>query len=378
MGWLNSGAEKRSAAADVDDMPSTRVVTPDTATYLAPVFSSIRAIVDYVSTLPLDFYRREPDGTRSAIAMPELFRNIDDEYGIENWIGQGIYATVTRGNAVGRITATSGYNGARVLPTMIEWAKDWSAIDDREQIPWWHLDGRPASPSTVAHIPWLVPHGRRLGLSPIQHFATLVAAGLSAQEYADVKRGGGIPPSILKNVMQVLDPKAAEKVRDRAGASFASGKPFVTGKDWDLSIVSIPPAQAQFIETLKLSATQIAAIYGIDPREVGGGASDSLTYTNDESRARNRAHNMRPYIVRFEQAIARWLPGGQAVRLDVGETIRADIKTQTEIVGSKLKDGRLSLNEALALEGRPPVAGGDYRNIPRSPSEPVNREGVDA
>ncbi len=372
MGWLRSSEQR--AATDVDDIPTSRVVTPTSATYLAPVFASIRSIVDYVSTPPLDFYRRESDGSRTPIAMPELFRNIDLEYGIENWIGQGVYSTVTRGNAVGRITATTGF----ALPAMIEWAQDWSAIDDRALDPWWYLDGKPATPATVAHVPWLVPNGRRFGLSPIQHYATLVAAGLSAQEYADVKRGGGIPPSILKNVMQVLDPTAAEKVRDRAAAAFATGKPFVAGKDWDLSIVSIPPAQAQFIETLKLTATQIAAIYGIDPREVGGSASDSLTYSNDESRARNRAHNMRPYIVRFEQAIARWLPGGQAVRLDVGETIRADIKTQTEIVGAKLKDGRLSLNEALALEGRPPVEGGNFRNIPRSLTEPVNREGVDA
>lgn len=377
MGWL-SGAETRSMSDDWIDGTGTAVpVTTERATYLTPVFASIRSIVDYVSTLSPQFFRREKDGEtlkNVPIATPELFRNIEDEYGTEIWLGQAMYATVTAGNAVGRITRTSGYSGARILPAMIEWARDWSANDERDT-PWWYIDGQGVPPDLVAHIPWLVPTGRLLGMSPIEHYAAMAAAGLSAQEYADVKRGGGIPPAVLKNQMQVLDPKAAEKVQGRAVQSFASGKPFVTGKDWDLSIVSVPPAQAQFIETLKLTASEIAAIYGLDPREVGGSADDSLTYSNDESRARNRAHNMRPYIKRLELAVARWLPAGQFMRLDVAETIRPDIKTQTDIVGAKLQDGRLSLNEARILDDRPPVEGGDFHKIPRPPSEPVTREG---
>lgn len=377
MGWLTNGAEKRATTADdADTMSTARTVTPDRATYLTPVFASIRTIVDYVATLTPKFYRPEGDSA-VRISTPELFRNIELEYGIENWLGQAMYATVTDGNAVGLVTSTSGYGDGN-LPLMVRWVWDWSPVLNEHGNDWWYLEGQPVPARRVAHIPWLVPEGRLLGMSPIEHYAAIVSAGLSAQEYADVKRGGGIPPAVLKNQMQVLDGKAAEKVQGRAVTSFASGKPFVTGKDWDLEIVSVPPAQAQFIQTLKLTASQIAAIYGIDPREVGGDAGDSLTYSNDESRSRNRAHNLRPYIKRLEQAVARWLPGGQFMRLDVAETIRPDIKTQTEIIGAQLKDGRLSLNEALALDDRPPVPGGDFRNIPRPSSEPVNREGVDA
>ncbi|MFD6178102.1 MULTISPECIES: phage portal protein [unclassified Isoptericola] len=373
MGWLNAGVEKRAAGDEwIDTAGTAQTITTERATYLTPVFASIRTIVDYVSTLTPRFYRPDGAGGVVEIGTPELFRNIELEYGTENWLGQAMYATVTDGNAVGRIRSVSGYGGN--LPLMIEWSRDWSPTNDEHGTRWWYLNGAQTPASQVAHIPWLVPEGRLLGMSPIQHYASIVAAGLSAQEYADVKRGGGIPPAVLKNQMQVLDGKAAEKVQSRAVTSFASGKPFVTGKDWDLTIVSVPPAQAQFIETLKLTASEIAAIYGLDPREVGGNAGDSLTYSNDESRARNRAHNMRPYIKRLELAVARWLPGGQFMRLDVAETIRPDIKTQTDIIGAKLKDGRLSLNEALALDDRPPIAGGDYRNVPRPDPAPATRQ----
>jgi len=363
MGWLNPRpGEVRDATGGWVTAGNSGAVSVQSATHLVPVFAAIRSIVDYVSTVPVTFHRENPDGTKTLISPPALIQNVSLEYGtLGNWLGQAAYGIATRGNAVGRITAVGNYTTGQ--PTMIEWAMDWSA-NDYYGPPSWFLNGAPAAPPTVAHIPWLVPNGRRLGMSPIQHGAVTMRAALSAQEYADVKRGGGIPPAILKNNMQVLDAAAAGAVQDRAVSSFASGKPFVSGKDWDLSIVSIPPVQAQFIEVMKMSASQIAALYGIDPREVGGEASDSLSYTNDESRALNRAHNMRPYLARIENAVSSWLPGGQTMRFDIGATIRADVSTQTAIIGAKIADGRLSVNEARAMEDKPPVDGGDYHDVP--------------
>jgi HK97 family phage portal protein len=215
-------------------------------------------------------------------------------------------------------------------------------------------------------------------MSPIEHFAKVISAGLSAQEYADVRRGGGLPPSVLKNNERTLDPAQAEQVQSRLIAALKRGEPFVTGRDWDLTAVTIPPNHAHFIETLKLSANQTAAIYGIDPTEIGGEAANSLTYSNEEHRQINRAANMRPYIVRVEKAIDRLLPGPQFVKLNTDATIRSDIKTRTEVVGAQIKDGRKSVNEARALEDEPSVLGGDFHNVP-SPmavAAPLNRNGV--
>ena len=136
---------------------------------------------------------------------------------------------------------------------------------------------------------------------------------------------------------------------------------------------TIPPNHAQFIETMKLSANQIAAIYGIAPEEVGGEPANSLTYQNEEMRQTVRAHNVRPYISRLEQAFNRVLPERQFVKLNIDATVRADIKTRTDVVGAQIADGRLSVNEARALEDRPPVAGGDFHNVPAPKAEPTVR-----
>ncbi|MEY3734091.1 MAG: hypothetical protein RL347_1450 [Actinomycetota bacterium] len=350
--------------------PSPQPVTASSATYLAPVFASIRHIVDYASTCPVDFYQYNSDGSRVPATTPDLYKSICDEIGWETWIGQMAYGLLTLGNAVGRSTRINGFG----RPGMVEWAESWSGGDFGAPIA---IDGAIGSPATIVHVPWIVPPGRRMGLSPIGHYASIVRAGLAAQEYADLKRGGGLPPTWLKNVAKTIPNDVAAQMKVRAAASFASGQPFVHGSDWEFGIVSIPPNHVQFIETMKMSANQIAAIYGIDPREVGGQANNGLDYTNNETRAIDRATNALPYLVRMERAVDRMLAAQVHMKFNIDARIRADIKTRTEVVGAQIADGRLSVNEARALDDRAPIPGGDYHNVPSPGKEAAStREGT--
>jgi HK97 family phage portal protein len=347
-----------------------RTVSTEKSTYLGPVFSALRHIVDYVSTLPLDAYRMDGDTRTELNTLPLLLRSQNDigRAGVGQWFGQAAYGLATAGNAVGWIAETDGFG----FPSVVNWLRrEWWTFDEINKQ--WYVGGQPVGSSQLVHIPWIVPTGHTLGLSPIEHYAALTRAGLSAQDYADVRRGGGLPPSVLKNSAMTIQSDAAAVISDRAAAAFKSGKPFVTGSDWDLNVTVIPPSHAQFIETLKLTATQIASIYGIDPREIGGDAAGSLTYSTDESRPLNRANDMRPYIVRLENAFNRLLPERQFVKLNVDATFRTDLKTRTDVIGAQLADGRLSLNEARALEDRPPVTNGDFHNGPAPTAAPITR-----
>lgn len=347
-------------------------VNDSTAPRLAPLFAAHRHIVDFISTLPVDTYRRDGKA-RTEVSAPPLLQDpeLPGGPGLISWLGQAAYG-LAGGNAVGWIVSVDGYG----YPTRIEWLHwtDWSFDEQRKQ---WYVRGRPVASSQLVHIPWIVPPGKTLGLSPIEYYATTIRAGLSAQEYADLKRGGGLPPAQVKNNQKTLTPEQTDLVRKRVVTSFAKGEPFVTGSDWDLTAITIPPNQAQFVETLKMSANQIAAAFGIDPTEVGGTPGSSLTYSTEELRQINRAANMRPYIVRIENGLSRYLPQRQFIRLNVDANMRVDIKTRTEVTGQKLKDGRMSVNEARALEDESPVPGGDFYNVPAPKTEPTNRnEGV--
>lgn len=323
------------------------VVNEKTAPRFSPYFAAMRHIMDYVSTLPVDFYSGQGKGAVQ-INRPELIRNVEDTIGLETWLGQIAHGYVTRGNAVGKATAVGGYG----RPIMVEWASDWSGGDDSPI----YIKGQEVSPNLLVHSPWLVPAGKRMGLSPVMYLAAIISAGLSAQDYADVKRGGGIPPAILKNTRLQIDAEPARKIQRAAMKAFASGEPWVSGSDWDLSFPQIPPSHAKFLELLNLTKSDVAAVFGIDPREIGGdAAAGSITYSNDESKALNRAHDMRPYLVRIERAVSRLLPVSQYMRFNIDATIRADIKTRAEVDGLKVADGRLNVNEARAHDDLAPL-----------------------
>lgn len=364
--------EARSHWFGTDTYPSGKHhVNEHTALRLAPVFAAYRHIVDYTSSLPIDAYVGD-GANRKERSLPQLLASQDDEGGpgLVTWIGQAVFGLAS-GNAVGWKTRVDGFG----YPTDVAWLhwNQWSYDELSRQ---WYVFGEPVPSSQIVHIPWIVPPGRRLALSPIEHQAAIICAGMSAQEYADLKRGGGIPPAVLKNNSKTISPDAADTVKQRATASFARGEAFVTGSDWDLSLLTIPPNQAQFVETLKMSANQIAAAYGIDPTEVGGQAANSLTYSTEELRQINRAANMRPYLTRLERGLSRLMPLKQFIKFNIDATMRVDLKTRTEVIGAQIADGRLSVNEARALEDNPPVTGGDFHNVPAPTAAPASREGA--
>lgn len=356
------------------DVPYGRLIDDHRATRLSYVYSAIRFLVDYISTLPLDSYRANGDGTQVPIARPALFRNLDapGQPGLVQWLGQAVFGMAVHGQAVGFITQTDGLG----FPTMVRWVRktDWQ-FDESTKL--WLISGEPVPSDRIVHIPWVVPAGCTVALTPIEVYAQIIRAGLSAQEYADMRRGGGVPPVHLKNTARTLLPDDADKASKRAAATFAAGRPFVTGNDWDLTVPMIPPNYAQFIETMKLGATQIAGIYGISPEEIAGESANSLDYKTEESRELRRASDARPWLIRLEQAFNRILPMQQFVKLNVDATMRSDVKTRTDVIGAKLADGRLSVNEARALDDMPGIGTqGDTYNVggTQKPTQPPQEQ----
>ena len=332
-------------------------VSQERALALTPVFAANRHITDFCSTLPLKAYRRISEDERQPIALPPLFASLKTQGKLIPWIGQSISSVAIRGNAVGLIAATDGFG----FPLNISWlSMDRVHVDDSTGAPQWFVDGRAVSRLDIVHIPWITVPGRTLGLSPIEYYAATINAGLSAQSFGnDWFAGGGFPPAVFQNTEKTLAPEAADTIRARLAISIRRREPLVTGKDWNYTPITIPPEQAQFIETQKLSANQVAAIYGIDPDEIGGEAANGLTYSNEETRQIKRAANMRPYLTRFEEAFAAMLPERQFVRFNTDAVIRVDTKTRHEVYKIQHEIGLTTQNERRAKEDLPPLPGGD-------------------
>jgi HK97 family phage portal protein len=337
------------------DVSAISASTINSALRLAPVYAATRLIADQFAAAPLRAYKVAPDGTRGRMdRQPSLITAPSGTVSAFTWKYQAITSVLLRGNAYGVITSTDA-NG---WPTTIEWLNpDKVTVDESLAAPRYFYDGRPLDRLSVVHIPGYVVAGSCVGASPLTAFKTVIETGLRAQEFGnDWFKNGAVPGGILKNTNQSIGPEVAQAARDRFKAATRGRELFVTGSDWDYSTLSVPADEARFIETLKLTATQIANVYGVPPERVGGETGSSMTYGNREQDSLDLVtYGLRPWFVRFEEALSSLMPRPQYAKFNIDAIVRADLLTRMQAHEIATRVGLETNDEAREIEDRPPL-----------------------
>lgn len=323
---------------------------------LVPLYAAVRLIADQFSSTPLHGYRERPDGTRERMARQPSVLSAAPWGSMTTWKKQCIVSLLTWGNAYGLVTGV----GANGWPSQIQWlAPGLVSVDDAQPgvRPTYYYEARPVPFESMVHVPWIVPAGRAKGLSPIAYFRVLWETGAAAQQGArDWYINGAVPSVHFKNEERTLDAPQAAEAKARYKAAVTGRDALVTGKDWGLTTIGLPADEARFIEQLKLTATQIASIYGVPPEEIGGERGSSLQYSTlemDDLRLAGRT--MRPWYVAVEDALTQIMPRPQYAKFNADALIRADLKTRMEAHVVAQEAGIETLDEARHVEDKPPM-----------------------
>jgi HK97 family phage portal protein len=166
-------------------------------------------------------------------------------------------------------------------------------------------------------------------------------------------------------------------MRERFAESVRGRQPLVTGADWAYNAIAVNAEESQFLDTIKATATQIAAIYGVPAEMVGGDPGGSMTYANVEQSAINFAtFTLRPWVTRIEQALSALMPRSQYVRFNVDAMIRTDMKSRYEVYQIARNIGAKNIDEIRALEDETPLPDGkgqDYTPLARSAASGESR-----
>lgn len=342
-------------------------VSQDMALSLSSVFAAVRLLAQSISTLPVKAYRRGPDQRVPMPNLPQLFDLLVTDGTLVPWLHRCVTSLALRGNAFGLIISRDGYG----FPTVIDWIDPSRvAADDRPGETGWLIDGRSVARTEVVHIPLFPVAGKRLGLSPISSFAESVGVGLKAQQYAaGWFDAGGFPTGTFKNSEQTVNPEQAEQIKARLNSAIMSRSPLVFGRDWDFQTISVPPEEAQFVQTMKMTTNQIAAIYGIPPEMIGGESGSSMTYANVEQQSINFVmFTLRPWLVVLESAFSALLPDRQYVKFNSDALIRADLKTRWEVNQIRVTMGAANIDEIRAQEDLPPLPNGQGQQYGPQPA----------
>lgn len=379
--WLvgveTRGAAEKRAITSVPwnqggPMPGGGAVSVDRALRLAPVFAAGRILSSNLAAAPLRQFRETSDGVQQ-LPLSSLFVSPSTQGNLHDWIKRAVLSMVYRGNAVGYVTARDwlGY------PTMVEWLPmDWVQVLDSMPYgegsfvnPIWYVLGNRVDPNDIVHIPWFTIPGKVLGLSPIGAFASMASTSLAAQEYMEAWHStGGVPPGTFKNTAKKVDQQEAAVIKARLVEAIRSRQPIVHGSDWDYEAIAVPAYEAQFIATLKLGATQIAAIYGVPPELIGGETGGSMSYSSPEQREIELIQlTLKPWMATLESHLSMLTPRGQCVKFDSDALIHLDPLTRWAIAEKQRLIGSHNIDEIRGREYMPPLPNGqgrDYTPLP--------------
>ncbi|HWJ10989.1 MAG TPA: phage portal protein [Nocardioides sp.] len=337
--------------------PRPSVVNSESAIRLIPLFACVRILADQIASLPLQAYRKNGD-RREQISPPRLVDQPAARDDLFQWLHKCVVSLALRGNAYGLIVERDGFG----FPTMIEWLNpDEVYVDElRPTMPVYYWLGHRVPTEDIVHIPWFVMPGKVVGLSPVAAFATSIGVGIAATQYgAQWFDNGGTPPGVMKNTTKTLNPGEAETVSERLVARIRAGKPLVIGSDWDFTALKVSPEESQFIETMKMNATQIAAIYGVPAEKVGGETGGSLNYTTVEANQLDMATStLRPWLVRLESAFSRLMPERVFLRFNADAMIRTSLLDRYKAHDLAIAAGWRNRDEVRAIEDLPPIPGG--------------------
>jgi HK97 family phage portal protein len=326
--------------------------------------------------MPIKVYRQLPSGEAQRIFSSSLLGNPISGGGpqvsgtLYDWLFAGSTSALLWGNAWGLITNRSGVPGhdGNGLPTSVAWLPpDRISVQDDEQQPENPLrarvyyQGKLMNREELVHLPAFALPGRLEAISPIRAFAMLWGQGLDALKYtSDWFINGGFPPGTFQNINEEVDSQQAKEIRRMLTDTLRERQPLVYGRDWDYKPVVVPQDEAVFIKSMQLNATQVAAIFGVQPYRVGGTRNDGMTYSNVTQNLLDELQStLKPWLTRWEHLLTGLLPSTQYAKFDVDALLKMDPHTRTQVYQIQRNIGTRTANEIRAEDDMTPVQGGD-------------------
>jgi HK97 family phage portal protein len=328
-------------------------VNPTTAMQHSAVWACVNLIAGSISTLPLAAYR---DGEETPLAaLPPILRVPAAGCSLPDFLYAALQALLLRGNCYGLIVDRSG---AGLLPSQVELlANDRVQVETNSRIIW-RIDGTEVDPASIWHVKAFTAPGQVLGLSPIQHARQAIGLGLGAEKYAAKFFGeSAIPSGILTSDHQIRQEeadvyKARWRQRHQGGRDIA-----VLGGGARFQAITIPPEEAQFLETTQANVRTIARYFGVQPELIGADSGNSLTYANVEQRALDfLTFGLWPWLVRLETALSALLSSTTTVKFNAAALVRTDLLTRYQAHESAIRAGWKLRSEVRELEDLPPIA----------------------
>lgn len=221
----------------------------------------------------------------------------------------------------------------------------------------------------VFHVPFMSPGGL-VGISALQAFRESLGNALAAEDASSALFANGVRLTGIVKAKGKLADGGADRLKDMFRAKFAgidrTGDVAVLDQDADFTPLTIPPDDAQLLESRQWSVTEIARMVGVLPHMIGDTERSTSWGSGIESQFIGWAQTVvYPSCKNYEDlCTADLLPGGW----DGGDwyaehalegLLRGDSAARAQFYGQAIQWGWLTRNEVRSLENREPADGLD-------------------
>ena len=352
---------------------SGQTITPDSALALSAYYDGIRIISEDIAKLPfVTFERLEPRGKRRASEHPVYpllkvqpnpnmtslsFRETLTSHAIGWGGGFALINRNRRGDPAGLDI---------IHPSRVD-----TDLDKSNELFYMVALGTQRNEMVVIrqenmfHLHGISPDGMN-GYSVARVGAESLGRGMAAEKFsASFFRSGSSPAGVLTHPMKFNDKEAIDRMRRQFQETYSgeSGwhRPVILEQGMEWKSISVPPEDAQLIETNRFSILDIARWLRISPHKLA--ELEFATFSNiEEQNTDHVVDTLMPWMRRWEEEASRKLFTGDD-KFFAEHQVQALLRGNQEARGTFYREqfniGALSQNDIRDLENMNPIEGGD-------------------
>ena len=327
-------------------------ITPRQAMTLEAVYRCLFIIETAAKQLTIDAWR----GNTPLNPAPSIIRRPNMHQTQTAFIVETVQSLAQRGNAYWMVTrAPEGeILNLEVLPAL----EVQPTQDPENRLVWFTYRGRRYTRQEIIHLKLMTVPGEIEGLGPLQAAAKSIGGAIALSEYsAKFITDGGTPSGLLTTDQNLTQDQAdALKAEWDTKVSHSKGTP-VLGKGTHFELLSLKPAELQFLENQNFNVTQVARLFGIPARlMLAPLEGSSTTYANAQQEDLQMVKwTLTAYLREIETALTDLLPRGQNARFNLEGLLRADTLSRYQAHQIAINAGFLTINEVRQIEGLEPL-----------------------
>ena len=349
------------------------------------VWSSVTLIADALSTMQPEAFKEDENGVKNRVPVPRwvlkpslTFRRSDvfSQLLISVLLWGNGYALLVRRDSDGVVIGLTVLDPETVT---CEWDPNRSGFRHYKI-----NNGQWLTEGDILHIQGATLPGKPTGLSVIGQARESIGLGLTLEEFASRYFGQGSHHKVVIKVpgKSLQEHESRDLVRQYEQFTRGVGnwhRPAVlSGKDVDLVNISIPPEDAQFLESREFQALDVARWFRVPPHRVGIVSKQSSWGSGLEEENTALVQNTyRPWIKRLEAALTFYSPGGEdsgiIILLRQSELLRGSFKEMVAAWGTAVEKFIATPNEARLELGLNPIEGGDTLVQPQT-LQPIDQQ----